>query len=86
MVTKAESLMMKKTYLQWKWVALAAVTCLMIPAMVWAGDLDLFKHEKGTLRISGGTAHIPVMKEAARRVMEAYPEIRIKRKLHRISG
>ncbi len=42
-----------------------------------AFKLDAFKNEKGTLRISGGTAHIPVMKEAAKRIMEFNPDIQI---------
>lgn len=42
-----------------------------------AGELDAFKGQKGTLKISGGTAHIPVMKEAAQRIMSAYPDIQI---------
>jgi len=42
-----------------------------------AGELDAFKGQRGTLKISGGTAHIPVMKEAAQRIMSAYPEIQI---------
>lgn len=49
---------------------------------LWAGsvgaaDLDPFKDISGTLRISGGTAHIPVMKEAAQRIMTANPNIQI---------
>ncbi len=42
-----------------------------------AGELDAFKGQRGTLKISGGTAHIPVMKEAAQRIMSAYPDIQI---------
>lgn len=42
-----------------------------------ANDLAPFEGEKGTLRISGGTAHIPVMKEAARRIMTSNPAVRI---------
>lgn len=42
-----------------------------------SGELDAFKGEKGTLKISGGTAHIPVMKEVAQKVMSAYPDIQI---------
>lgn len=42
-----------------------------------SGELDAFKGEKGTLKISGGTAHIPVMKEVAQKVMRAYPDIQI---------
>ncbi|MBM9612865.1 phosphate ABC transporter substrate-binding protein [Desulfobulbus rhabdoformis] len=42
-----------------------------------AGDLDSFKGQKGTLKIAGGTAHIPVMKEAAKLIMQANPDLRI---------
>jgi phosphate transport system substrate-binding protein len=44
---------------------------------VTAAGLDAFKDEKGILRISGGTAHIPVMKEAAKRIMTSNPDIQI---------
>jgi phosphate transport system substrate-binding protein len=39
--------------------------------------LDGFTGQKGTLKIAGGTAHIPVMKDAAQAVMEMNPEIKI---------
>lgn len=42
-----------------------------------AGDLDRFEGIKGTLRISGGTAHIPVMKEAAKRIMFLNRDVKI---------
>ncbi|BDD88421.1 phosphate ABC transporter substrate-binding protein [Desulfofustis limnaeus] len=42
-----------------------------------ASDLDGFTGQKGTLKIAGGTAHIPVMKDAAQAVMEMNPEIKI---------
>jgi len=42
-----------------------------------ARDLERFEGVKGTLRIAGGTAHIPVMKEAAKRIMAAYSDIKI---------
>ena len=42
-----------------------------------AGGLDMFKGEKGILRISGGTAHIPVMKEAAKKIMTFNSDIQI---------
>ena len=42
-----------------------------------AGGLDVFKGEKGILRISGGTAHIPVMKEAAKTIMTFNSDIQI---------
>jgi len=42
-----------------------------------AGDLDQFSGRKGILRIAGGTAHIPVMKEVAKRVMNLNQDIKI---------
>ena len=42
-----------------------------------AGDLDRFKGLSGELRIAGGTAHIPVVKEAAEQIMTLNPDIRI---------
>jgi len=42
-----------------------------------AGELDVFAGEKGVLRISGGTAHIPVMKAVAQKIMTFNPEIQI---------
>ena len=53
------------------------VLLLAVPAMATAGALDTFKGAKGSIKISGGTAHIPVMKEAAKRIMTVNPEIRI---------
>ena len=37
----------------------------------------MIRNETGAIKISGGTAHIPVMKEAARRIMTANPGIQI---------
>lgn len=37
--------------------------------------LDVFEGQKGTIKIAGGTAHIPVMKEAAKRIMIRYKDI-----------
>lgn len=42
-----------------------------------AEDLDAFKGESGSIKISGGTAHIPVMKQAAENIMTANPQIKI---------
>ena len=42
-----------------------------------ATELDAFASMKGKIDIAGGTAHIPVMKEAAKRIMQAHPGIRI---------
>ncbi len=56
--------------------ALVLALCLITPP-AWAGALDAFSSEKGILRISGGTAHIPVMKAAAQAIMTANPDIQI---------
>ena len=42
-----------------------------------AEPLDAFKDLSGTLDIAGGTAHIPVMTQAAKDIMSFNPEIRI---------
>lgn len=46
-------------------------------ALAESDYLKPFKGLKGTIDIAGGTAHIPVMKEAAKRIMSYNPEIRI---------
>lgn len=56
-------------------VLMVAVTFFQVPAQ--AGAIDPFIGLKGEIRISGGTAHIPVMKEAAKQIMRANPEISI---------
>lgn len=57
--------------------AMIVAALFVFAAHVNASGLETFHGEKGVIRISGGTAHIPVMKEAARRVMTINPEIRI---------
>lgn len=42
-----------------------------------AAGLDDFAGLEGTIDIAGGTAHIPVMNEAAKRIMTSNPKIRI---------
>lgn len=42
-----------------------------------ASDLQRFKGLNGNIDIAGGTAHIPVMNEAAKRIMTQFPEIQI---------
>ena len=42
-----------------------------------AGMLQQFAGQKGSIGIAGGTAHIPVMNAAAKRIMTANPGIRI---------
>ncbi len=47
------------------------------PVSYPSGPLSVFSGEKGTVRVSGGTAHIPVMREAASRIMKYNSDIRI---------
>jgi len=56
---------------------LGMVSLLMNVSLAIAGDLDGFSGEKGTVKIAGGTAHIPVMKIAAKEIMTSNPDIRI---------
>ncbi|MDX9820214.1 MAG: phosphate ABC transporter substrate-binding protein [Desulfococcus multivorans] len=49
----------------------------LLAGSIAAADLDPFKDLSGTIKISGGTAHIPVMKEAAKRIMTMNPDIQI---------
>lgn len=53
------------------------VSLLGFISVASADKLETFKGLKGNLKISGGTAHIPVMKEAAKKIMSNYPDIRI---------
>ncbi len=55
-----------------------ALACLL-GVMVSAGaePLDAFKGKQGTINISGGTAHISVMRGVAQRIMGVNPNVRI---------
>jgi len=56
----------------------SGIICLFISHASSSGSsLEPFKGEKGTVKVSGGTAHIPVMKEAAKQIMTAHPDIQI---------
>jgi len=66
---------MKGKAFAWVLVLSCFVVGLRGPAQ--AGDLDAFKGEKGSIQIAGGTAHIPVMQEAAKRIMTFNPDIQI---------
>lgn len=48
-----------------------------VPFSSHASDLQRFEGLKGTIDIAGGTAHIPVMNEAAKRIMTQFPDIQI---------
>ncbi len=54
-----------------------SVFMMLSSAAAFAGALDTFTGEKGEVRIAGGTAHIPVMKEVAIRIMKLNPDIHI---------
>lgn len=56
---------------------LGALICLFAASACAAAPLDAFKGQKGKIDIAGGTAHIPVMQEAAKRIMSVNPDIRI---------
>jgi phosphate transport system substrate-binding protein len=60
-----------------KKVFLFVVVLLSVAAITEASDLDRFDAEKGMLKIAGGTAHIPVMKEAAKMIMQKNSGVRI---------
>ena len=53
------------------------VSTLGLVSAAVADPLSGFKGESGTIKVSGGTAHIPVLKEAAKRIMRSNPDIRI---------
>jgi len=52
---------------------------LFLHGMLYAEDnnLEKFKNLEGKIDIAGGTAHIPVHEEAAKRIMTANPKIKI---------
>lgn len=54
-----------------------AILLCAAAAAASAAPLDVFADQKGKMDIAGGTAHIPVMKEAAKRIMTKNPDIRI---------
>lgn len=58
-------------------ITITASLLLFTAVQAFAGDIEMFRGEKGIIRISGGTAHIPVMKEAAKRIMTVNPDINI---------
>jgi phosphate transport system substrate-binding protein len=60
-------------------VALIAVLAFSLCLASGAGaqTLQSFKNLKGKIDIAGGTAHIPVMKDAAEQIMKFNPNIRI---------
>lgn len=53
------------------------LAALLLASSLSAEPLDKFAGLKGTINISGGTAHIPVMTGAARRIMDKNRDINI---------
>lgn len=60
-----------------KCMEMAALAFFAVSSALIAGDLDAFNGQKGVVDIAGGTAHIPVMKDAAKAIMDTNPDIRI---------
>ncbi len=56
-------------------IGMMLVFSLLVSNPCLGGALDVFDGQKGTLKIAGGTAHIPVMKEAAKRIMTRNKDI-----------
>ena len=59
-----------------RWAAPLAC-CSILTGIAVAAELDAFAGLKGKIDIAGGTAHIPVMNDAAKRIMQANSGIRI---------
>lgn len=53
------------------------VTAFFLSAPAMADSLSAFSGKTGIIRIAGGTAHIPVMKEAAKQIMKNAPGVKI---------
>ena len=56
---------------------LVVLFCCVSASTALSSDLDPFTGQAGELRIAGGTAHIPVVKEAAKQIMRHNGDIRI---------
>ncbi len=62
----------------WKHFSVVLAIALFLSCGVGhAGLLEQFAGQSGKIDIAGGTAHIPVMTEAAKRIMTVNPDIRI---------
>ena len=64
------------------WFKSSVIRLLLCSAFVFAShsqatELDKFDGLSGTVNIAGGTAHIPVMKQAAKSIMKANHDIKI---------
>lgn len=68
---------MKQVFKLYSWFAVLSILVFVTAGTLCASERDAFKGETGVLRIAGGTAHIPVMKEAAKRIMKMNSNIQI---------
>jgi phosphate transport system substrate-binding protein len=59
------------------WILITFLWVILVSGVSYGGELDKFAGLKGTINIAGGTAHIPVMKDVAKRIMSFNPKIRI---------
>ena len=57
--------------------ALVLWVCTTVSPLFASDDLAPFAGKSGTIRIAGGTAHIPVMKEVARQIQTVNSDIQI---------
>ncbi|NKF50696.1 phosphate ABC transporter substrate-binding protein [Shewanella sp. WXL01] len=55
---------------------LLACSLSVLPT-AFAADVDVFNGQSGTINIAGGTAHIPVMKQAAKSIMKSNHQVRV---------
>ncbi|BDM64195.1 phosphate ABC transporter substrate-binding protein [Shewanella sp. NFH-SH190041] len=69
--------MLSPTFLRNLLCSMLFIPAALLSISASATDTDRFAHLHGQLNIAGGTAHIPVMKQAARAIMTANPDIRI---------
>ncbi len=68
---------MKWSYGRWLIPVLLAVSTLLSLNNGHCGALENFKGLQGTISIAGGTAHIPVMNDAAKNIMTFNPAVKI---------
>lgn len=68
---------MRKCGKRWKLSVLVLFGALMFSSAALSADLDAFAGLEGTISIAGGTAHIPVMNDAARNISTFNPKVRI---------
>lgn len=60
-----------------KWIFFFVCCVILTTGISYGSELDKFSKFQGTIHIAGGTAHIPIMEEAAKRIMTFNPKIRI---------